>query len=123
MEAASEQAKSLICSNNLRELGMFNMLYTEEHKGLYPCQYRPDPDPTTDRAPWLWWLPFLRGWKSGPAAYQCMQCPTTYKYGWCDDYVPGAVNPGHYRGAAELGLAGSMIRWFRPTGSLVMAGI
>jgi len=97
LAAAREQAKSVICASNMRELGMFNMLYTEQYDGLYPAH-----SGYQNGEGWLWWLPFLRGWKSGPAAYQVMQCPTMYKYGWWWDYeYPGGY--GDYRGGLRIG--------------------
>jgi len=98
LAAAREQAKSVICGNNMRQLGIYNMLYAEEYAGSYPAH----PGYQNGEG-WLWWLPFLSGWESGPSAYQCMQCPTMYKYGWYDDYMPGAANPGDYRGGTRIG--------------------
>jgi len=94
--AAREQAKSVVCASNMRELGTYNFLYTEEFNGSYPTHY-------PDGLGWLWWLPFLGGWDSGPLAYKVMQCPSMYKYGWYGDYIYTENNPGDYRGGCRVG--------------------
>jgi len=97
--AAREQAKSVVCASNMKELGTYSFLYTEEFNGSYPTR-----DATTTT--WLWWLPFLGGWDSGPLAYKVMQCPSMYKYGlWCD-YETGESH-GDYRGGSRVGPYGA----------------
>jgi len=103
--AAREQAKSVVCASNMKELGTYNFLYTEEFDGSYPTR-----DASTTS--WLWWLPFLGGWDSGPLAYKVMQCPSMYKYGWYDDYQwPDSLYmefyPGDYRGGTRIGPYGA----------------
>jgi len=99
--AARQQAQSVVCASNMKELGTYHFLYTEEFNGSYPSCYK-------DGEAWLWWLPFLGGWDSGPLAYKVMQCPSMYKYGWYGDYMPGADNPGDYRGGFRIGPYGAM---------------
>jgi len=98
--AAREQAQSVVCASNMKELGTYYFLYTEEFDGAYPTR-----DATT--TPWLWWLPFLGGWDSGPLAYKVMQCPSMYKYGWYDDYMGTVQYPGDHRGGSRVGPYGA----------------
>jgi len=98
--AARQQAQSVVCASNMKELGTYHFLYTEEFNGAYPTR-----DATT--TPWCWWFPYLGGWDSGPLAYKVMQCPSMYKYGWYDNYEPGSDNPGDYRGGSRVGPYGA----------------
>ncbi len=63
LNKAREAAKSIQCSNNLRQIGMAQMMYAQENKGyIVPCAYDPDPTGTfrfwyykpSDRGIWFY---------------------------------------------------------------------
>jgi prepilin-type processing-associated H-X9-DG protein len=95
LSAARESARKVLCSNNLRQIGTFALMYTEDFNGAYPNGGNP-------MYAYNWWNVLVLGWASGPAIYGNLQCPTMYKYGlWCD-YEGGPIT-GDYRGATRIG--------------------
>jgi len=104
------QDEMAICANNLRQQGIYNIFYTETYNGSYPTR-------SANNHAWVWWTPYVvAGWdyngSSGLVdAYQVLQCPTMYKYGWFNNYEPGwyeTFYPGDYRGGSRIGPYGAM---------------
>ena len=99
---AKEASNNSQCLSNLKQIGLSYAIYLDDNDGVYPNQYR------DDGAPWLWWLPLIRGagWENPKAIYLVFQCPSMYKYGWYDNYEPvwyAAYYPGDYRGGSRVG--------------------
>jgi len=96
--AARQQAQSVVCASNMKELGTYNFLYTEEFNGSYSAHWW-----YSHGEGWIWWVPFLGGWDSGPLAYKVMLCPTSWRYGWYADYESQVGDYSNYLGYLRIG--------------------
>lgn len=95
LSAARESARKAICSNNLRQIGTYALMYTDDFNGAYPNNGNVNYS-------YNWWNALVLGWASGPAIYGNLQCPAMYRYGFWTDYSGGPIT-GDYRGATRIG--------------------
>jgi prepilin-type N-terminal cleavage/methylation domain-containing protein len=95
---AREQARSVMCSSNLRQIGLVWAYYVEDNEQeLYI-------DPQGYGYPRTWWGPVI-DYHNGLA--DVLACPSMYRYGWFDaGYLPSVAPswtyPGNYRGGTLI---------------------
>ena len=92
LKLAQESARSVFCLNNLRQQGVFNLGYVDEHEDEFPMHSSYDPP-----VGFLWWIPYVEG--SGSSAYVTLQCPSMYRWGLWYSYSDGSGSvPETYNG-------------------------
>lgn len=105
LSRARENARRVLCANNLRQIGMAFEMYTHEHKETYPAAQ----DPVSTNPPyWLWmgrgWRrllePYVPRGKDNPGVFWCPSDPraesqydsTSYAYSMAFYHSPEQIN-------------------------------
>ena len=95
LQKAREQARKVVCTSNLRQMGIVWILYAENNDGS--LFFNPAGNP------FMWWQTILEYEKGGK---DILACPSMRQYKFYDSYEPGwyAANyPGDPRGGSRIG--------------------
>jgi len=98
LRRAKEQAKGVTCANNLRQMGTFLTMYSDNYDGgLPPCEAEKD---NSSKLPWHSYIAYWSGGtvpnKGGPVQFGLL-----YEFGGCKDpkvfYCPSVSIKGIYK--------------------------
>ncbi|KKR03599.1 MAG: hypothetical protein UT30_C0025G0011 [Candidatus Uhrbacteria bacterium GW2011_GWF2_39_13] len=74
LKKAKDVSKRIVCTNNLKQLGLCLNMYAEDHGGYYPCMYKAD-DTYKQWTRKLWNYDYIKN----PNIFFC---PSLYPYKW-----------------------------------------
>ena len=94
LQKAREQARKVVCTSNLRQMGLIWLLYAENNDGSLFV------DPLGGDRPWMWWNTIIEYEKG---SFDILGCPTMRQYKLWGDYTPGSVASGDPRGGTRIG--------------------
>ena len=94
---AREQARSLVCRANEKQLGTIWEMYAEENDTSYYIWTGSVFSPLNGTG--TWWDPVIE-YEQGFS--DVLTCPSMFRYGYFDDYDNPANYPGPYRGGSRI---------------------
>jgi prepilin-type N-terminal cleavage/methylation domain-containing protein/prepilin-type processing-associated H-X9-DG protein len=96
LSKAREQAKNVLCMNNLKQTGLIWMMYTEDNDGSLYYYVDSNGNPGS---PWSWWGPIIEYEKG---FVDILGCPSMDRYGFFDTYQDPTIYPGSRRGGSRF---------------------